>query len=80
MRRLYRFLLGLLSGGILWVVLLVLNQIVLLLFRRETSQVSTIYWIFLCVISLAAGFLIAYALVAPPKDTSVIAVHEEDAA
>jgi general stress protein CsbA len=78
MRR-YRFLLGLLSGGILWVVLLALNQIVLLVFRRDSSQVSAFYWFFLCVISLVAGFLIAFALVAPPRDTSVIAVHEEDA-
>jgi general stress protein CsbA len=80
MKRLYRFLLGLLSGGILWIVLLVISQIVLLLFHREIYQVSTYYWIFLCLISLTAGFLITYALVPPPKDTSVIAVHEEDAA
>jgi|GEM_PF-4783841 len=79
MKRLYRFLLGLLSGGILWVVLLVINQIVLLLFHRDTSQVSAIYWSFLCIISFTAGFLIACALIAPPKDTSVIDVHEEDA-
>lgn len=79
MRRVSRFLLGLLSGGILLFVLMVINQLVLMFFHRENFPVSIIYWIFLCVISLTAGFLIAYSLVAPPKDTSVIAVHEEDA-
>ncbi|MFH0802037.1 MAG: hypothetical protein V2A78_06580 [bacterium] len=79
MKRLYRFLLGLLSGGILWVILVGLSTLILPAFGRDFNQVPTLYLFFLCAISLVAGFLIACALVAPPKDTSVIDVHEEDA-
>jgi hypothetical protein len=79
MRRFYRFLFGLLWWVVLWMVLLVVNQLIFMILGRETSQIPGIYWIFLCVISLVAGFLISFSLTAPPRDSSVVPLHEEGA-
>jgi len=77
MRLVYRILLGLITGGIIWVILLVLNQILLAIFHRSELQIPVIYWIYLCLISFISGFLISFSLIKPSEPSITVIKSEE---